>query len=57
MMTGTFAVSSGINLVMSYVSATVLQRTAWRQLWDRLLAGSAAAVACSSTDSIQDSKL
>jgi len=51
MMTGTFAVSSGVNLVMSYVSATVLQLTAWRGLWDRLLVSSSTApVAASSTD-------
>jgi hypothetical protein len=58
MRTETFAVSSSVNLVMSCVSATVLQLIAWRQLWDRLLAsGKAVAVVGSNTDSIQNSKL
>jgi hypothetical protein len=43
-MTSTFAVaSSAVQFSLSYISGSVVQLIAWRQLWDRLLQGSGAA--------------
>ncbi len=47
---GTYAVASGVQMTVSYVSGTVGQLVAYEKLWGLLLQGGSAAPAASGTD-------